>query len=139
MVSRRDDSYTYCHLSAGLTGPPWHHRGMDVVFAAVAALVLFAVVAVVTDRAVVLDDDPQQAAGPVLPPESVDASDIDNVRFAVVTRGYRMDHVDDVLGRLGGELAVRDRRIAELEAARQATPLPRRVPGQTSESSTDGD
>ncbi len=31
-------------------------------------------------------------------------------------RGYRMDEVDDVLDRLGAELALRDARIAELEA-----------------------
>jgi len=34
----------------------------------------------------------------------------------VALRGYSMTQVDDVLDRLGGELADRDRRIAELEA-----------------------
>jgi hypothetical protein len=32
-------------------------------------------------------------------------------------RGYRMADVDEVLGRLGAELAERDARIAELESA----------------------
>ena len=35
----------------------------------------------------------------------------------VTVRGYRMNDVDDVLDRLGAELAERDARIAELEAA----------------------
>jgi DivIVA domain-containing protein len=37
------------------------------------------------------------------------------VRFAIGLRGYRMDQVDDVLDRLGRELAARDDRIAALE------------------------
>ena len=41
--------------------------------------------------------------------------DVDRVRFSVGARGYRMDEVDDVLDRLGYEIEVRERRIAELE------------------------
>ena len=44
------------------------------------------------------------------------AEDLQRLRFAVALRGYSMTQVDDVLDRLGGELAARDRRIAELEA-----------------------
>jgi DivIVA domain-containing protein len=42
--------------------------------------------------------------------------DLQRLRFAVALRGYSMTQVDDVLDRLGGELAARDQRIAELEA-----------------------
>ncbi|RKE20985.1 DivIVA domain-containing protein [Streptomyces sp. TLI_171] len=42
--------------------------------------------------------------------------DVDELRLPMAVRGYRMDEVDDVLDRLGAELAVRDARIAELEA-----------------------
>jgi DivIVA domain-containing protein len=41
--------------------------------------------------------------------------DVDQVRFSVGARGYRMDEVDDVLDRLAHEIEVRERRIAELE------------------------
>ncbi|WP_354642195.1 DivIVA domain-containing protein [Kitasatospora camelliae] len=43
--------------------------------------------------------------------------DVDALRLPMALRGYRMDEVDDVLDRLGAELAHRDSRIAELEAA----------------------
>ncbi|OKI10275.1 cell division protein DivIVA [Streptomyces sp. CB02923] len=44
-------------------------------------------------------------------------ADVEAVRLPVGVRGYRMNDVDDVLDRLGAELAERDARIAELEAA----------------------
>ncbi|WP_316526460.1 DivIVA domain-containing protein [Kitasatospora brasiliensis] len=44
-------------------------------------------------------------------------ADVDELRLPMAVRGYRMDEVDDVLDRLGAELAYRDARIAELEAA----------------------
>lgn len=43
--------------------------------------------------------------------------DVDDLRLPMAVRGYRMDEVDTVLDRLGAELALRDARIAELEAA----------------------
>ncbi len=42
--------------------------------------------------------------------------DLQRLRFGVALRGYSMSQVDDVLDRLSGELAERDRRISELEA-----------------------
>lgn len=44
-------------------------------------------------------------------------TDVDEIRLPMALRGYRMDEVDDVLDRLAAELAYRDTRIAELEAA----------------------
>ncbi|MGW4381170.1 DivIVA domain-containing protein [Kitasatospora sp. NPDC004531] len=43
-------------------------------------------------------------------------NDVDELRLPMALRGYRMDEVDDVLDRLGAELALRDAKIAELEA-----------------------
>ena len=43
--------------------------------------------------------------------------DVEALRFPVTLRGYRMADVDDALSRLGAELAERDARIADLEAA----------------------
>jgi DivIVA domain-containing protein len=56
-------------------------------------------------------DDPLPADRPVHP------GDLEGLRLAVTLRGYRMADVDDVLDRLGAELAERDARIAELESA----------------------
>ncbi|MCF6525545.1 DivIVA domain-containing protein [Streptomyces sp. JJ36] len=44
-------------------------------------------------------------------------ADVDALRLPMAARGYRMREVDDVLDRLGAELAERDARIAELESA----------------------
>ncbi|MFE6869896.1 DivIVA domain-containing protein [Kitasatospora sp. NPDC057692] len=45
----------------------------------------------------------------------LDRGDVEALRLPMAVRGYRMDEVDDVLDRLGAELAHRDERIAELE------------------------
>lgn len=74
-------------------------------------------------------DDPLPLDRPVGRP------DVEALRLPMTLRGYRMADVDDVLGRLGAELAERDTRIAELETALagarsqgQAGPAPRRRP-----------
>jgi len=51
------------------------------------------------------------------PDRPVSRADVDVLRFPLAARGYRMADVDDALGRLGAELAERDARIADLEAA----------------------
>ncbi|MFG1809323.1 DivIVA domain-containing protein [Streptomyces sp. NPDC049040] len=49
-------------------------------------------------------------------------SDIDALRLPVAVRGYRMLEVDEVLDRLGAELAERDAWIAELESSLDGVP-----------------
>ncbi|MBO0654885.1 cell division protein DivIVA [Streptomyces triculaminicus] len=44
-------------------------------------------------------------------------ADVESLRLPLALRGYRMTETDDALDRLGAELAERDARIAELEAA----------------------
>lgn len=44
-------------------------------------------------------------------------ADVDSLRFPLAVRGYRMEDVDDALGRLAAELSERDARIADLESA----------------------
>lgn len=91
---------------------------------------LVVVIAAVTLAVVGSGDGPQQTAGGGLteaPPDLLDEplpagrpvarADVDGLRLAVAVRGYRMDQVDDILDRLGAELAERDARIAELESA----------------------
>ncbi|ARF57262.1 DivIVA domain-containing protein [Streptomyces gilvosporeus] len=63
------------------------------------------------------DAEPQRLHDPLPADRPLARADVDAVRFAVTVRGYRMDDVDDALDRLGAELAERDARIAELEAA----------------------
>jgi len=65
-----------------------------------------------------LADAPPDLLDEPLPPERpVGRAEVDALRLPVGVRGYRMDQVDDVLDRLGAELAERDARIAELESA----------------------
>jgi DivIVA domain-containing protein len=86
-----------------------------VVFVVVIVVVVFAVAAVAAGRGDGLDTPERDLATPWLPDGPVSPEDIDDVRFAVGFRGYRMDQVDDVLDRLGRELASRDERIEVLE------------------------
>ncbi|MFB1041571.1 DivIVA domain-containing protein [Streptomyces chrestomyceticus] len=60
---------------------------------------------------------PDRLYEPLPADRPVSRADVEAVRLAVGVRGYRMNDVDDVLDRLGAELAERDARIAELEAA----------------------
>lgn len=53
---------------------------------------------------------------PVLLPEKPGSDDVERVRFSLGLRGYRMDQVDQVLDRLGEELAAKDATIEELQS-----------------------
>ncbi|MGX9228599.1 DivIVA domain-containing protein [Streptomyces albus] len=65
-----------------------------------------------------LADVPPDLLDEPLPAERpVTHADVAGLRLAIGLRGYRMDQVDDVLDRLGAELAERDARIAELESS----------------------
>ncbi|MEU6097337.1 DivIVA domain-containing protein [Streptomyces sp. NPDC047079] len=60
---------------------------------------------------------PERLDDPLPPDRPVGRADVDALRFPLAVRGYRMADVDDALGRLGAEIAERDARIADLEAA----------------------
>ncbi|WP_037673361.1 hypothetical protein [Streptomyces globisporus] len=69
------------------------------------------------DSEVLPDVAPEQLVDPLPVARPVDRADVEALRLPVAPRGYRMADVDDVLVRLGAELAERDARIAELEEA----------------------
>ncbi|MFC8588139.1 hypothetical protein ACFUGD_26830 [Streptomyces sp. NPDC057217] len=69
------------------------------------------------DSEVLPDVAPEQLVDPLPATRPVDRADVEALRLPVAARGYRMADVDDVLVRLGAELAERDARIAELEEA----------------------
>ncbi|MGH8774885.1 MAG: DivIVA domain-containing protein [Jiangellaceae bacterium] len=90
---------------------------MLVVFVTIAVAVVFAVAAAAVGRGGGLDASERDITVPWLSADGpVSVEDLETIRFAVAFRGYRMDQVDEVLDRLGGELAARDARIAALEA-----------------------
>jgi DivIVA domain-containing protein len=60
---------------------------------------------------------PERLEDPLPPDRPVGREDVAALRFPLAARGYRMADVDDALSRLAAELAERDSRIAELEAA----------------------
>ncbi|GGZ75183.1 DivIVA domain-containing protein [Streptomyces echinoruber] len=60
---------------------------------------------------------PERLEDPLPPDRPVGREDVAALRFPLAARGYRMADVDDALSRLAAELAERDARIAELEAA----------------------
>ncbi len=69
------------------------------------------------DAAVLPDAGPEHVVDPLPEHRPVARADVEALRIPVVLRGYRMADVDDVLSRLGAELAERDARIAELQSA----------------------
>ncbi|MEV5612010.1 DivIVA domain-containing protein [Streptomyces sp. NPDC052225] len=88
----------------------------------VAALVV--VVAAVTlavlgggDGGALRDEPSQFYADPLPPDRPLVPADVEALRLPTAVRGYRMAEVDDALNRLGAELAEREARIGELEAA----------------------
>ncbi|MEU0394228.1 hypothetical protein ABZ208_15875 [Streptomyces sp. NPDC006208] len=69
------------------------------------------------DSAALPEAAPEQLVDPLPAGRPLARADIDAVRLPVGVRGYRMADVDEILTRLGAELAERDARIAELESA----------------------
>lgn len=57
-----------------------------------------------------------------LPAAPLTAADISSLRFGVTFRGYAMAQVDEVLERLGREIAERDAEIAELRGTIDGAP-----------------
>lgn len=60
-------------------------------------------------------DEPTPNLPPVLLPEQAGVADVDNVRFGLGLRGYRMDQVDQVLDELRDQLLAKDREIEQLQ------------------------
>lgn len=61
-------------------------------------------------------EDPPANLPPVLLPAHAGPADVDQLRFSLGLRGYRMDQVDQVLEELRDQLAARDRELADLRA-----------------------
>ncbi|MBY8877012.1 DivIVA domain-containing protein [Actinacidiphila acidipaludis] len=84
---------------------------------ALVAVVAAVAMAVLGDGGALKDSEPERLDDRLPPDRPLVRSDIDAVRLPVAVRGYRMIDVDEVLDRLGAELAERDARIAELESS----------------------
>lgn len=69
------------------------------------------------DGVALAEAGPDRLAEPLPAARPVGRADLETLRLPTAVRGYHMAEVDDVLSRLGAELAERDARIAELEAA----------------------
>lgn len=83
---------------------------------ALVAVVAAVALAVLGDGGALADAQPDRLEDRLPPDRPLARADVDAVRLPVGLRGYRMVDVDEVLERLGAELAERDARIAELEA-----------------------
>jgi DivIVA domain-containing protein len=102
-------------LSAGV-GQAWHDPPVSILLLLAVLAVLAVIALVAAGRGDSMPAvEPDRSPRGTLPPADLAPDDIDRLRFSLAFRGYRMDEVDDVLDRLTGELAVRDKRISELE------------------------
>jgi DivIVA domain-containing protein len=89
------------------------------------AAVVFLLASVLFGRGEELPPLPPGASPTRLPAAGITAADLQNVRFQLVLRGYKMSEVDWVLQRLGDEIEGLRSRVAELEqqlADRAAAP-----------------
>lgn len=80
------------------------------------AVILGTVALIATGRGGELGDaEPDRPPYPRLPKDRlVEPVDVNRLRFPLAFRGYRMGEVDQVLDRLAGELAERDRQVDAL-------------------------
>lgn len=101
---------------------------------ALVAVVAAVAMAVLGDGGALKEAVPDRLEDRLPPDRPLLRSDIDAVRLPVAVRGYRMLDVDEVLDRLGAELAERDARIAELEASLAGSRVGR-GPGEYAEAS----
>jgi DivIVA domain-containing protein len=88
--------------------------GVSIVLFVVLLAVLFAVAAVTAGFGDLMKPAFQDARPVGLPDGQVRPADLDDLRFNVVLRGYKMAEVDAVLHRMARELAERDAVLAEL-------------------------
>jgi len=88
-----------------------------VALAVVVAAVTLAVVGGGESEGPLPEAIPERLQDPLPPDRPVSRADVDDLRFPLAARGYRMADVDDALNRIGAELAERDARIADLESA----------------------
>ncbi|HEY3469058.1 MAG TPA: DivIVA domain-containing protein [Amycolatopsis sp.] len=79
------------------------------------AAVVFLLAAVVFGRGEELAPLPPGSSPTRLPAEDITGEDLNEVRFQLVLRGYKMSEVDWVMRRLGVELDELRARVAELE------------------------
>ncbi len=87
-----------------------------VVAAFIAAGVVFAVFSFALGRTPgMADPEPDGVAEP-LPDHPLGADDLDDVRFDVVLRGYRMDQVDAVVNRVANDLRQLQEQVESLES-----------------------
>lgn len=83
---------------------------------ALAVVVAAVALAVLGDGGPLRDAEPDRVDDRLPADRPVARGDIDVLRLPTGVRGYRMLDVDEVLDRLGAELAERDARITELES-----------------------
>ncbi len=96
----------------------WHARTVTTVLGVLGALVVLLAAAVVAVRdEPLLAEAPPDRTEPRLPDDrALQADHLEDVRFDVAVRGYRMAQVDAVLERAAGELRDRDARLERAEA-----------------------
>ena len=97
---------------------------MTLLLVAVGIVIVAGVAVLVLRDQPLIEDDPVRGRALHWPPDGpVVPGSLEQVRFTVALRGYRMDEVDRVLDDATAALAQRDLRIADLERALGGGPV----------------
>jgi DivIVA domain-containing protein len=87
-----------------------------VVMMAVVALILIGIAVAVANADAGMPDAPRDLPDTGIPADRpMTADDVENLKFSMAPRGYRMAEVDEAIGRLRDELAARDAEIDRLQ------------------------
>lgn len=88
---------------------------MTVLFVVLAIAVVTGISLLAVGRLGALPDAPPDRVPDELPADgAIKGQHLQQVRFDIAARGYRMDEVDGLLDRLASEIAIRDATIASL-------------------------
>ncbi len=106
------------HGNSLASAPAAYHRLVILLISILGVLAIGVVLAVIASRSAFpgVEAPVSTQSYPGLPAGPVHAEDVEVVKLDLAFRGYRMDQVDAVLGRLREELAVRDHEIDRLRA-----------------------
>lgn len=109
---------------------------MTVLFVLLALLAIGVIAVLVAGKIGQLEDPVIDRYRPEIPLAPLSVTDVESFRFATAVRGYRMEDVDEALGRLTETLRIREAQLAALNPQlvnNESTPAESAIPAENPE------